>query len=263
MTPQELTPNEVARAEQLVSRISGVSSCRITTGAGGEIAEVHVISAGRKPAKLVARDVESLLKAELGIDVDHRKIGVVTVDEEEAAVSPANSPATSPAPIPATASATAPAPARAPADDVEEFPIEEVPVRFAFHSVNLFSDRGGVRAEVELSRDNLQAFGTGHSENTTAQPWSVIASATLQAISEFLDDDTRLCLGGVLKVALADRDAFVVRVDLIEQTGARTLAGCSVVTGNEHQSVVFATLDAVNRVIGKLEFRSTIEYRIK
>ena len=243
MSSQELTPSEVARAEQLVSRISGVSSCRISTGPGGEITEVHVISGGRKPAKLVARDVESLLKAEAGIDVDHRKIGVVTVDDEEAP--------------------SAAAPARAPADDVAEFPIEEVPARFAFHSVNLFSDRGGVRAEVELSRDNFQAFGTGQSENTTAQPWSVIASATLQAISEFLDDDTRLCLGGVLKVALADRDAFVVRVDLIEQTGARTLAGCSVVAGNEHQSVVFATLDAVNRVIGKLEFRSSIEYRIK
>jgi hypothetical protein len=238
MASQELTPNEVARAEQLVSRIHGVSSCRITTGTDGEITEVHVISAGRKPAKLVARDVESLLKAELGIDVDHRKIGVVTVDEDDAA--PA-----------------------APADTVEEFPVEEVPARFAFHSVNLFSDRGGVRAEVELSRDNLQAFGTANSENTTVQPWSVIASATLQAISEFLDDDTRLCLGGVLKVTLADRDAFVVRVDLIEQTGARTLAGCSVVSGNEHQSVVFATLDAVNRVVGKLEFRSSIEYRIK
>jgi len=236
MASQELTPNEVARAEQLVSRIHGVSSCRITTGEGGEITEVHVISAGRKPAKLVARDVESLLKAELGIDVDHRKIGVVTVDDEAAP---------------------------APADTVEEFPIEEVPARFAFHSVNLFSDRGGVRAEVELARDNLQAFGTAQSENTTVQPWSVIASATLQAISEFLDDDTRLCLGGVLKVTLADRDAFVVRVDLIEQSGARTLAGCSMVSGNEHQSVVFATLDAVNRVVGKLEFRSSIEYRIK
>ena len=241
MASQELTPNEVARAEQLVSRIHGVRSCRITTGAGGEITEVHVISAGRKPAKLVARDVESLLKAELGVDVDHRKIGVVTVEEDDAPV----------------------ASTRAPADAVEEFPIEEAPARFAFHSVNLFSDRGGVRAEVELSRDNFQAFGTGHSENTTAQPWSVIASATLQAISEFLDDDIRLCLGGLLKVTLADRDAFVVRVDLIEQTGARTLAGCSVVTGNEHQSVVFATLDAVNRVIGKLEFKSSIEYRIK
>jgi len=35
------------------------------------------------------------------------------------------------------------------------------------------------------------------------------------------------------------------------------------VAGNEAQAVVFATLDAINRLTGKLEFKNSIEYKIK
>ena len=79
MSEQQVNPEEVRRAEALVSRLRGISSCRISTGPGGDVTEVHVVSNGDKSPKLVARDVESLLKAEMGIDVDYRKIGVVSL----------------------------------------------------------------------------------------------------------------------------------------------------------------------------------------
>jgi hypothetical protein len=41
------------------------------------------------------------------------------------------------------------------------------------------------------------------------------------------------------------------------------LVGASVVSGNENQTAVFATLDAVNRVLGKLDLKSSVEYKIK
>jgi hypothetical protein len=85
-----------------------------------------VSRAGKSP-KLVARDVEGVLKAEMDVDVDYKKIGVVVLDAEEAA----------PVDIPP-----------------EEFPILEHAARFAFVSVNVVSTRTGLRAEVELSRDN-------------------------------------------------------------------------------------------------------------
>lgn len=252
MSSQELTPSAVERAQRLITRIQGISSCRIAVTDGGAVAEVHVVATGGKSPKLVARDVESCLKAELGIDVDHRKIGVVMMQGEE-----------EPEPEVVPAPTATPPLHVASSEDVHEFPIEEIASRFVFHSVNVFSERFGVRAEVELSRDDVDAFGASQSGNTMAEPLGVIAEATLGAIAEFLDDHTRLCLGGVRKTKLGDDDAVVVRIDVLEPRASRSLAGCSIVSGSEHQSVVFATLDAVNRVVGKLEFKSSVEYRIK
>jgi hypothetical protein len=250
MSGQQVNPEGIRRAEALVSRLHGISSCRITTDPGGEVTEVHVVSNGGKAPKLVARDVESLLKAEMGIDLDYRKIGVVSLEAP-------NPPSGAPVPAaPADHAAAVP-------PGVEEFPVEEYASRFAFHSVNLFMAKGSVKAEVELMRDSVESFGSFESDRTTGEPWSVIAEATLRAVAEFLDEKTRLCLGEVLKVAVGDKHAFVVRVDMTGDRDTKSLAGCSIVSGNENQSVVYATLDAVNRVIGKLDFKSFIEYKIR
>jgi hypothetical protein len=236
MASHRLTPEEVRRAEALVASVHGVSSCRIRVDDSGHISELHVVSRAGKPPKLVARDVEGVLKAEMDLDVDYKKIGVVVLDPEQ------------------------PAPADLPA---EEFPILEHASRFAFVSVNVVSSRAGLRAEVELSRDEGQAFGSSETDNPAAGALTVVAEATLRAVSELLDDATRLCLGGVLKVSLAGDDAILVRVDIVGARGTKTLAGSAMVAGNEGQAVVFATLDAINRLTGKMDFKNSVEYKIK
>ncbi len=213
-----------------------MSSCRIRTDESGHISEVHVVSRTGKSPKLVARDVEGVLKAEMDLDVDYKKIGVVVLEADHEA----------PADLPP-----------------EEFPILEHASRFAFVSVNVVSTRAGLRAEVELSRDSAEAFGSSESENPSAPALLVVAEATLRAVSEFLDDHTRLCLGGVLKVSLGGDDAILVRVDIVGARCQKSLAGSAMVAGNNAQAVVFATLDAINRLTGKLEFKSSIEYKIK
>ena len=83
MSEQRYPSDVIDRAEALVSRVQGISSCRISTDEVAEITEVHVVATSHKPPKLVARDVEGCLKAMLGIHVDHRKIGVVVFDAVE------------------------------------------------------------------------------------------------------------------------------------------------------------------------------------
>ncbi len=237
MASHRLTQEDLRRAETLVARIPGVSSCRIKTDADGQIAEVHVVATTEKAPKFVVRDVESALKAGLDLDVDYKKIGVVTV-QADASPLPENPP-------------------------LEEFPIIEHPSRFVFSRVNVVSSRDGLRAEVELTRDSMHVFGSSQSDNPATSVWNVVADATLRAVSESLDEPTRLCLGGVLKVPLGGGEAVVVRVDVVGARYSRSLAGCAIVSGDENQGVVFATLDAVNRLIGKLDFKNSIEYKIK
>jgi hypothetical protein len=249
MSLQRLTRDEIRRAQELVGRIQGISSCQISTDESGEITEVHVVAKVDKPPKLIARDVESCLKAEMGVDVDHRKIGVVLFDSVGDA---ADRPTIDPKPV-----------IVAPGDSVVEFPVEEYASRFEFRSVNLFISPQDTRAEVELSLDGAVAFGGAGSGRPTSSSFDAIAEATLEAVSEYLDETTRLCLGGVRRVSVDQSDAVFVKVDVVTGRDRKSLAGASMVTGNENQTVVFATLDAVNRLLGKLEFKSAVEYRIK
>jgi hypothetical protein len=249
MSSQRLTRDEIRRAQELVGRIQGISSCQISVNESGEITEVHVVAKVDKPPKLIARDVESCLKAEMGVDVDHRKIGVVLFDT---VIGDSERPTIDPAPV-----------LNPPGDSVVEFPVEEYASRFEFRSVNLFITQGATRAEVELGLDHDTAFGSAGSDRPNQTSFDVIAEATLAAVSEYLDESTRLCLGGVRRVNVDDAYAIFVKVDVLNGRDRKSLAGASMVTSDENQTVVFATLDAVNRLLGKLEFKSAVEYRIK
>ena len=236
----------IERAETLVSRIQGVSSCRISTDEVGAITEIHVVALPHKAAKLVARDVESCLKAELGIEVDHRKIGVVVITpgrpEEDSGDSGGK---------------------EAVAERLVEFPVEEVASRFEFRSVNLFVSHDGIQAEVELARDGVDVLGKAATENPSTPPARVVAEAAVKAVGDLLEEPARLCLADVRDIVLGDVPAVVVKVDLVRHRDVKNLAGCSFLSGNVNQTVVFAALDAINRVVGKLPFRKSIEYRIK
>ncbi|UCH83355.1 MAG: hypothetical protein JSW50_12970 [Candidatus Latescibacterota bacterium] len=229
-----------------MSRIQGVSSCRISTDETGKITEIHVVATSQKAPKFVARDVESCLKAMAGIQVDHRKIGVVVFDSDED--EQPQEPVTTEVPA---------------EEEVMEFPVEEFPSRFEFRSVNLFISQNSVQAEVELARDGIEVFGGAKNTNMSLSPMWTVGEATLKAVGELLEEELNLCLAEVREIPLGELTAILVRVDILRNRERKRLAGCSLFSGNTNQTVVFATLDAVNRVLGKLNPRKSIEYRIK
>jgi hypothetical protein len=245
MSEPRYSADLIERAEACVSRIQGVSSCRISADETGVITEIHVVSTSQKPEKLVARDVESCLKVMLGMNVDHRKISVVLVDSSTKAP-----------PVSEEKAGVA-------GDTIVQFPVEEYASRFEFQSVNLFLSHEAIQAEVELVRDRLEVLGNAATSNLAVSPLRVVGEATLKAVGELLDESVRLGLSDVQEVQLGECSAVVVRVDLLRHRERKSLAGCALFSGNINQTVVFATLDAVNRVLGKLVSRKSIEYRIK
>lgn len=206
---------------------------------------MHVVSTANKSPKLISRDVQSCLIAEMKISVDFRKIGVVQLESTPVSDDEREGPA------------------RPFGEDLAEFPVEEFASRCAFQSVNLFISQDSVQAEVELVRDEMETLGKAKSDNPSVDHEIVVAEATLKAVGELLDEDIRLCLSGFEEVVLGGDIAFVVRVDLVQNRERKSLIGCSLLTRNANQTAVYATLDAVNRVLGVLKSRSSIEYNIK
>ena len=67
--------------EDLVRNIRGVAGCRAVLDAAGDLVELHVVSTGQRPPKLIIRDIQSLLLVRLNLTVPHRKVSVAVVRE--------------------------------------------------------------------------------------------------------------------------------------------------------------------------------------
>ncbi len=80
---QQAADDWVRDAERWLCQIDGVRQCKIDVDRHGEIAAVHIVADKQREPRHIVRDVESLLKARLDLNVYYKKIGVVQVLEPE------------------------------------------------------------------------------------------------------------------------------------------------------------------------------------
>lgn len=268
----------IDRAERLILRIRDIQSCRITTDETGSITEVHVVATTDRAPKMVARDVETCLKAELGLEVDYRKIGVVLMEPavrsfpgvidgpyidrsgdgsaedldrmvEERFSEPAEERKT--------------AMEKTPGEDKSfELQFLEADTRVRFRGLSVSVDEGRVDVEVRLFRNGLEVTGCLGSLRKAGPAYETIAGATLHALTELLDERFDLCLSGVEEIELSGRRAIVTAVELVEGRTARSFSGCAFVGRDPNEASVLAVLDAVNRPLGRWKSRKEINYRI-
>ena len=76
----------VADAQRWICQIKGVLQSKIDLDSAGAITGVHVVAGMEREPRHIVRDVESLLKARLQMDVYYKKIGVVQVMGNSGAV---------------------------------------------------------------------------------------------------------------------------------------------------------------------------------
>lgn len=75
---------DVPAMERDLARIPAVSSARVVED-DGQVNEVHIVCGTGRSPKLIGRDVQSLLAARWGVDIDHRKVSVVQLEDGGAA----------------------------------------------------------------------------------------------------------------------------------------------------------------------------------
>lgn len=76
---------DVPAMERDLARIPAVSSVRVVVEEE-QLHEVHIVCGTGRAPKLIGRDVQSLLAARWGIDIDHRKVSVVQLEGDVNAV---------------------------------------------------------------------------------------------------------------------------------------------------------------------------------
>ncbi|MBN1883955.1 MAG: hypothetical protein JW876_00355 [Candidatus Krumholzibacteriota bacterium] len=285
--PTDMPEREfIEKAEDLVTRLRDVQTCRISSDGKGSISEIHVVATSDRPAKMIARDVETCLKAELACEIDYRKIGVVLIDPPREAARP--QPALveeDPPPIDLTdvvddavddrfaetgerpfrvVAGDAPAAGQAPeAGDAPRLEFLENDVRPVFEglTINLGGDR--VDVEVRLSRSDLEVVGCLGGPRRGGPDYGTIAGATLHALVELLDEDFDLCLSGIDEVVVAGRQTIFAVVDVVDGRSVRPYAGCAFTGRDPNEAVVLAVLDAVNRPFCRWRPKREIHYTIR
>ena len=221
-------------AERLLNSLNGVVSARMVAQAGGPIEEIHLVTTQEVSPKQTVRNVESALLAQLGINVDHRKISVAQTSDAEPYVPTA--------------------PTNGFADTQEK--------RVIFLGHELENERQHrVRARVKIQWEGEHFSGEAEGTDLPRSRLDIVANAVLQGLESILlhydeekgRDIAALALDGVKVTEAFDRSYVLVGVHAIHGREAKVLCGSAPVEDVVERAVVLATLQAADRwVRGRL-----------
>ena len=254
-----------------------------------------MVAGTEREARHIVRDVESLLKARLQMDIYYKKIGVVQIMGNSGSVpsDPGSSAVaeTTDAGIPGPAGVTfhpsgpgageetlgdpawsenpgatadtPPLPGKSAAPEPVPDPIPAVLVaegltpRITCGGVGVMSSDMGVRAEVQLRAGEVEARGTREGPNHADSDVHLVARAALDAVTELLTEPVLLHLVEVRIVQLGGQTVVTTAVDLVEGRISDTLFGTCSTRHNRQQAVVHAVLDALNRRLSLYPLKSS------
>jgi len=97
-------PPLAGRAEAAIRRLRDVDGVSVRAE-GDALVEIHVVSRSDRPAKHIVRDVQAVLRTDLGLTIDHRVVSVALARDP--------APSDAPAPPRSELADDAPRPARA------------------------------------------------------------------------------------------------------------------------------------------------------
>src|SRR5689334_24518581 len=72
-----------SRAEAAIRRLRDVDGVSVRAD-GDELVEIHVVSRSDRPAKLIVRDVQAVLRTDIGLAIDHRVVSVALARDPKA-----------------------------------------------------------------------------------------------------------------------------------------------------------------------------------
>lgn len=253
------------RAEDLILRLRDIQSCRISTDETGKINEVHVVASSYRSPKMIARDVETCLKAELGLEIDYRKIGVVLINsskeagagrirEDEAAGMKEGLGAGTP-------EISTEKPEGMETEPQLEFLEQEGRVRFK--GIHLGIEESRLEVEVKLERGGIEAIGRMGAARRGEHFDAAIAAATVLALTELLDESFYLCLAGIEETSIRNHKALITKLEAVDGRIVRSFVGCVLMGADRNEAAAMAVLDAVNRPLGRWKLRKQTRYTIR
>lgn len=214
--------------ERQLARMEGVTAARVVPGSQRPIDELHLVATNERSPKQLSRDVQSLLIAQFGIEVDHRVVSVVQLADElveDAGGEPRTVPGRRRQPL--------------------------------LQSVTTSDASVSFEATVVLEFDSEEHRGSSRGPSSLESRLTVVARATLDAVEPLLPDGYAVDLLWVDIASVSMNNRTVIST-LNAQTARQEqlLSGSAVVSRDVGTAAARSVLDALNRVVDR-ERRST------
>lgn len=203
---------EIIELESYINKIKSVISSKVIIDNDQEIQEIHIVSTNDRSTKQISRDVQSILICQFGLDIDHKKISIAQVYEN--------------------------------LKSNREFRLKVKAIEYLTSST---------RADVKviLSKDDSDFEGTTTGPNTSSNAMRMLANATLKAVECFCGTDQNFILEDVKSTTLAGKELIMVAVTFVSDCNEQIYCGSAFEGRDVKETVVKATLDAINRSILK------------
>ncbi|NLP36158.1 MAG: hypothetical protein GX357_00700 [Firmicutes bacterium] len=208
MEGKELKVMQLEECENLLKQIRDVISVSIVLDEHNQIEEIHVLAEDNRSAKQLVRDIETLLRVEYGIELDHKKISIVQLNQKQRSIQSR---------------------------------------RLKFSAVSYTIQENRLEAIVELAAGQQAYQGRTSGPNSRHNSLRLFAEATIEAVKCFLPEEMTILLEDVAAYPLGRQTVVSVAVTFIQGSSEEYLVGSAVVRQEEKEAVVRATLDATNR----------------
>jgi hypothetical protein len=210
--------------EAALAEVGEIKAARVVASPEGIIQEIHVLALPTKQPKQLVRDIESTLMARFGIPVDHKKISIALLGRDS--IKPET-------PEPAT-------------------PERSTAARPRICSINATVSGVQASASVTLEIGGTEYMGNSSGPASQTGRLRLVALAALDAVSQYTDATVSFALEDVAILKLGREKVAVACIALVSSLGEQTFSGSAMVRQNDNDSVVRATLDAINRRMGFL-----------
>ena len=230
----------LAEAERQLKTLPGVLDVRIVPSENGAVSEVHVVTTMDVAPKATVRNVETMLKASLKMQVDHRKISVATSNEKirDRVETPVASAPVVTQTAPAQAPVEAPAPSRNPRLYFDDLEIQRSVSR-------------GVTVRVTLRKGDESYIGECEGADSSRARAELAARAALIAIGKIERNASAFAIEGCKVVQAFDRELMLVGISARVGRETALLTGSCEIKDNPETASVLAVLDATNRWVGR------------
>jgi hypothetical protein len=217
---QSATPVKVEDIEAALAEVGEIKAARIVAQPDGTISEIHVLALPTKAPKQLVRDIESCLMAQFGIPIDHKKISIALLGRE--------------------------------AIKLDDAPQRNTLARPRIVSINANVSGVQASASVVLEIAGVEYVGNASGPASQTGRSRLVAVATLDAMSQYSDAKVSFALEDVTIVQLGREKVAVSCIALVSSLGEQTFSGSALVRQSGNDSIVRATLDAINRRMGFL-----------
>jgi len=207
------------RYRELLSNLTGVFAANVDIAEDGTIREIHILGSQSRNPKQIARDVQSALASAFDIRVDHRIISIAQI----------------------------------PSDPIFKQEHEELPTtkdsssRFFVSGVWQSVQNRQYTVKVSLRFGDQEYEGTSSCGNTFAQRMRAASIATLEAIHSYFGMHNVFILLSVEEMQIAGTRIALTAIECSGPDTSSMLVGSAVYNHDETQTVIRATLSAINR----------------